>query len=156
MVRTITFLRKILNIIDSFGSNKISLVLLFNIPELKDAKSVNKNDLSVDRHQHNGNIKSALSLYPDKNEKHSEIDTTNSVNLPAADGDKANNICVDIESKANDVEIANPEENAAVANIDENNKDAEDKYVHSLWKWPTGRSWLTKVTIVADTTLKIF
>lgn len=100
----------------------------------------------MDRHQHNGNIKSALSLCPDKNEKHNEIDSTNSVNLPTADGDKTKNICVDIESKANDVEVANPEDNATVVNVEENNKETEDKYVHSLWKWPTGRSWLTKVT----------
>lgn len=133
-------------------------MLLFNIPELKDAKQsspVNKNNLSVDHHQHNGKIKSALSLCPDKNEKNSEIDTTNSVNVPAADGDKAKNICIEIESKANDVEIANPEENAAVANVEENNKEAEDKYVHSLWKWPTGRSWLTKVTFVTIEVLKL-
>lgn len=142
---------KSFNIINTFDSNKISLVLLFNFAELKDAKQtspVNKNDLSVDHHhQHNGKIKSALSLCPDKNEKNSEIDTTNSVNIPSVDGDKAKNICIDIESKVNDVEIVNPEENAVVANVEENNKEAEDKYVHSLWKWPTGRSWLTKVTL---------
>nr|XP_021187578.2 sodium/potassium/calcium exchanger 3 isoform X2 [Helicoverpa armigera] len=117
--------------------------------ELKDAKQsspVNKNDLSLDHHQHNGNIKSALSLCPDKNEKHCEIDTANSVTLATADGDKAKAICIDIENKANDVEIVHHEDSIAVANVDEANKEVEDKYVHSLWKWPSGRSWLTKAT----------
>ncbi|CAH0578196.1 unnamed protein product [Chrysodeixis includens] len=115
--------------------------------ELKDAKQpspVNKNDLSVDHHQHNGNIKSALSLLPDMNEKNSEIGTAQKV--PAADGDKPISICVDIEAKVNDIEVANPEEVVAPASVAESNKDAEDKYEHSLWKWPTGRSWLTKST----------
>lgn len=126
-------------------------MLLFKFPELKDAKqpsSVNKNDLSLDHHQHNGNIKSALSLYSDINEKNSEIDIANSVKLPAADGEKDKNISIDIESKANDLEIANPEETVAPAIADETNKEAEDKYVHSLWKWPSRRSWLTKVDFV--------
>ncbi|XP_022832741.1 sodium/potassium/calcium exchanger 4 isoform X1 [Spodoptera litura] len=121
--------------------------------ELKDAKEtppVNKNDLSLESHQHNGNIKSALSLCPDKNEKNTENDSSQSVSLPAADGDgdKAKNICIDMENKDNDVEVENSLENESVVNVDENNKEGEDKYVHSLWKWPTGRSWLTKSTWV--------
>lgn len=128
-------------------------MLLFKFPELKDDKEtppVNKNDLSLERHQHNGNIKSALSLCPDKNEKNTENDSSQSVSLPAADGDgdKAKNICIDMENKDNDVEVENSEENQSVVNVDENNKEGEDKYVHSLWKWPTGRSWLTKVRYV--------
>lgn len=127
---------------------KTSFVLLFEFAELKDAKEpspVNKNDLSLDHHQQNGNIKTALSLLPDMIEKNSEIGTAQK--LPADDGDKAINICIDIESKANEIEIANPEENVTPASVavGESNKEAEDKYEHSLWKWPTGRSWLTKV-----------
>ncbi|XP_047040878.1 sodium/potassium/calcium exchanger 3 isoform X6 [Helicoverpa zea] len=82
----------------------------------------------------------------DKNEKHCEIDTANSVTLATADGDKAKAICIDIENKANDVEIVHHEDSIAVANVDDANKEVEDKYVHSLWKWPSGRSWLTKAT----------
>lgn len=124
----------------------MSFVLLFEFAELKDAKEpspANKNDLSLDHHQHNGNIKSALSLLPDMNEKNSEMGTAQK--LPVDDGDKAINICIDIEAKVNDIEIANPEENVTPASVGESNKEAEDKYEHSLWKWPTGRSWLTKV-----------
>ncbi|CAH0578195.1 unnamed protein product [Chrysodeixis includens] len=86
----------------------------------------------------------AIAAENDMNEKNSEIGTAQKV--PAADGDKPISICVDIEAKVNDIEVANPEEVVAPASVAESNKDAEDKYEHSLWKWPTGRSWLTKST----------
>lgn len=123
-------------------------MLLFKFPELKDAKqasTVNKNDLALDHHQHNGNIKSTLSLYSDKNEKNSEIDTTHTVKLPVAVGEKVHNICIDVEPKPNDVEVATPDEqNVQPTNPDENTK-AVDEYEHSLWQWPSGRSCFTKV-----------
>ncbi|XP_022832743.1 sodium/potassium/calcium exchanger 3 isoform X3 [Spodoptera litura] len=92
----------------------------------------------------------AVAADNDKNEKNTENDSSQSVSLPAADGDgdKAKNICIDMENKDNDVEVENSLENESVVNVDENNKEGEDKYVHSLWKWPTGRSWLTKSTWV--------
>ncbi|XP_075990855.1 sodium/potassium/calcium exchanger zydeco isoform X2 [Anticarsia gemmatalis] len=113
--------------------------------ELKDDKQVsplNKNDLPLDHHQHNGNIKPTLSLYPDKNEK-SEIETSQSAKQPAVDGEKGNNICIDIESKNNDMDVATIDESVQQTNSEENNK-AVDEYEHSLWKWPSGRSCFTK------------
>ncbi|CAB3225696.1 unnamed protein product [Arctia plantaginis] len=115
--------------------------------ELKDAKqasSINKIDLSLDHHQRNGNIKSTLSLYPDKSGKNSEMDILHSVKLPTvADGEKPNNTCIDIDSKANDNENATSDENVQQANMDDGNK-AVDEYEHSLWRWPSGRSCFTK------------
>lgn len=33
-----------------------------------------------------------------------------------------------------------------IANVNDNDKHLDlDEYVHSLWKWPRGRSWFTKV-----------
>lgn len=32
-------------------------------------------------------------------------------------------------------------------NVEEGNKETVDEYAHSLWKWPSGRSKLTKVRL---------
>lgn len=132
-------------------------MLLLEFTELKDAKqasSINKIDLSLDHHQHNGTIKSTLSLYSDKSGKNSEMDILHSVKLPAvADGEKTNNTCIDIDSKTNDMEVAKSDENLQQANVDDSNK-AADEYEHSLWKWPSGRSCFTKVLLVIIYTRK--
>ena len=59
-----------------------------------------------------------------------------------SDDDKTAND--DNETKRSDMEIAHQEETNQ-GNVEEGNKDTPDEYRHSLWKWPSGRSKLTKV-----------
>lgn len=94
----------------------------------------------MDHHQHNGNIKAALPLYPDVIEKSGETLRTEKVS-----GDEKNNVDVQVESKCNEVEIACTEENAGQQTLEIGEKEPVDEYEHSLWKWPSGRSCFTKV-----------
>lgn len=91
----------------------------------------------MDHHQHNGNIKAALPLYPDVKEKSGET------HIEKISDDDLN---VRVECKSNDIEIVcNTEENVAQQNMEVGDKEAVDEYEHSLWKWPSGRSCFTKV-----------
>ncbi|XP_045784252.1 sodium/potassium/calcium exchanger 5 isoform X2 [Maniola jurtina] len=114
--------------------------------ENKDSKSSStiKNELSVDHHQHNGNVKS-ISLYTDANEKKAVVDTSLPIEKSKNDDDTIN---VQADPKVGTMEIACQEDNQEVnqGNVEEGNKATVDAYEHSLWKWPTGRSKLTKIT----------
>lgn len=104
--------------------------------------SINRIDIPVEHHQHNGNIKSVVSLHTDSNENNSENDVTGKI--PVKDGLKFINI--DIDSKVNDIELIHADEPIQRA-LDDTNKDSTEKYEHSLWKWPSGRSCITKVSV---------
>ncbi|XP_026333075.1 sodium/potassium/calcium exchanger 3 [Hyposmocoma kahamanoa] len=109
-------------------------------------KDATKSDQPVDHHQHNGNIKLAVSPHPDGPEKTTglEVSQNDKLQLQTSECGKSKIIQVDNESKNIDMEIACPDENQA--NQDDNNKESTDEYEHSLWKWPSGRSWLSKTT----------
>lgn len=94
--------------------------------------------MTVDHHQHNGNVKS-ISLYTDANEKKAVVEK--SIN----DDD---NINVQADPKVGTMEITCQEDSLEVnqGNVEEGNKETVAEYEHSLWKWPSGRSKLTKVT----------
>lgn len=100
----------------------------------------------MDHHQHNGNIKLAVSAHPDGPEKAIglEVSQNDKLQLQTSDGGKSKIMQADNESKNIDMEIACPDENQP--NQDDNNKEPTDEYEHSLWKWPSGRSWLSKVS----------
>ncbi|XP_068617429.1 sodium/potassium/calcium exchanger 3 [Battus philenor] len=102
--------------------------------ESKVSSSHNKNDVVTDHYQHNGNIK-CLSLYRDGNQKRLET---------IEDEDK--NINIQVEPKICETEIANQEDNNSKGDVEDANRSETDEYEHSLWKWPSGRSNLTKVT----------
>lgn len=51
----------------------------------------------------------------------------------------------EVECRTIEMEVVAAEENVNEANTEEANKEAKDDYEHSLWKWPAGRSCLTKV-----------
>ncbi|CAH2034275.1 unnamed protein product, partial [Iphiclides podalirius] len=93
-----------------------------------------KNELGVDRYQHNGNIKS-ISLYRDGREKKLET---------IEDEDK--NVHIEVDPKSCDPEIITQEDHSCKDDADEPKKSDKDGYEHSLWKWPSGRSHLTKIT----------
>lgn len=127
---------RILSILKDLDYATFLLPWFTEVKDVKAPSSTNKNDLPLDHHQHNGNIKAALPLYPDVNEKsgESQIEKVN-------DDDKNTN--VQVEPKSNDFEIAcSADENVAQQNTVD---DREDEYEHSLWKWPSGRSCFTKV-----------
>ncbi|XP_031767305.1 probable sodium/potassium/calcium exchanger CG1090 isoform X2 [Galleria mellonella] len=114
--------------------------------EVKNIKSpppINKSDLAMDHHQHNGNIKTALSPYPDVSEKNIEIESSQIEKTSLAEIEKTKNN--DVETRTIDMDIVCSEDNVNQSNTDET-KDGVDEYEHSLWKWPTGRSCLTKTT----------
>lgn len=92
----------------------------------------------TDHHQHNGNVKN-VSLYSDVH----EMITPLQIEKIKSDDDKIAND--DNETKHSDMEIAHQEETNQ-GNVEEGNKDTPDEYRHSLWKWPSGRSKLTKTT----------
>ncbi|XP_038216724.1 sodium/potassium/calcium exchanger 3 isoform X2 [Zerene cesonia] len=91
-------------------------------------KSNNKTDLIIDHHQHNGNIK-AGPIIIDSGDKKMTIDDA-----------KVND---DTTVNVGDMEIVHSDE--VNQNVD-TNKEALDENEHSLWKWPSGRSNLTKAT----------
>ncbi|XP_041987394.1 sodium/potassium/calcium exchanger 3 isoform X2 [Aricia agestis] len=100
----------------------------------KDPKSIN-NRADGDHHQQNGNIKTVAILYSDVSEKKAvdnkgfdEDQITNDEHIPKIDNEIA------LQDEINQV------------NIEEGNKEAADEYEHSLWKWPSGRSAITKAT----------
>ncbi|KAG6452279.1 sodium/potassium/calcium exchanger 4 isoform X3 [Manduca sexta] len=80
----------------------------------------------------------------DANDKNSEVDTSDKEPTNAEVTIKSIN--VEIQTKSTDLEIVCSEENPNASILDENGNDFNDKYEHSLWKWPSGRSWLTKTT----------
>ncbi|XP_050360492.1 sodium/potassium/calcium exchanger 4 isoform X2 [Nymphalis io] len=100
--------------------------------------------LSVDNdhHQHNGNVKS-VSLFTDTNEKKLSADSSLQVEKIKNDDDKSLN--GENDPKVSDMEIACQEETNQ-GNVEEGNKEVVEEYRHSLWKWPSGRSKLTKTT----------
>ncbi|XP_028167448.1 sodium/potassium/calcium exchanger 5 isoform X1 [Ostrinia nubilalis] len=113
--------------------------------EVKDVKppsTTNKDDVPMEHHQHNGNIKAALPLYPDVNEKSGDTLRTEKV----SDDERNKIVDIEVEHKSNDVEIACTEENTGQQNLEVGDKDPVDEYEHSLWKWPSGRSCITKTT----------
>ncbi|XP_046977385.1 sodium/potassium/calcium exchanger 4 isoform X1 [Vanessa cardui] len=95
-----------------------------------------------DHHQHNGNVKS-VSLFTDTNEKKLSSDASLQVEKIKNDDDKS--VSGENEPKVSDMEIACQEE-ANQGNVEEGNKEVVEEYRHSLWKWPSGRSKLTKTT----------
>lgn len=114
--------------------------------EVKDAKPAttsNKSD-TLDHHQHNGNVRTTLSLQV------IEENTSGSSWEKLPDGDVGNNVSIDVETKTNDAEVVRSEPNAVQVAWEEANKEP-DEYQHSLWKWPSGRSWLTKVNSMIHT-----
>ncbi|XP_039763363.1 sodium/potassium/calcium exchanger 3 isoform X4 [Pararge aegeria] len=88
---------------------------------------------------------SALPIDNDANEKKAVVDTSLRVEKHKNDDE---NINAQAEPKISTMEIACQEETQEVneGNLEEGNKETLDKYEHSLWKWPTGRSKLTKIT----------
>ncbi|XP_047524809.1 sodium/potassium/calcium exchanger 4 [Pieris napi] len=92
-------------------------------------KSSNKRD-NIDHHQHNGNIKAGeiIAETGDKGKisKEQEVKTNEDTSVNVVD-----------------LEIVHSDE--VNQNVD-TNKEVLDEYEHSLWKWPTGRSKLTKAT----------
>ncbi|XP_072930483.1 sodium/potassium/calcium exchanger 3 isoform X2 [Epargyreus clarus] len=109
----------------------------------KDVKtpSPNRIEVAIDHHQHNGNIKNS----PTSDEKRSEIEISSIDCSQKSDDIKTINI--EVESKIGDMEIASQEVNVdQVVEVEEENKDETDEYEHSLWKWPSGRSKITKTT----------
>lgn len=83
-----------------------------------------------------------MSLYSDVNEV-----ITSSLQIEKIKSDDISSITnEDGETKHSDMEIAHQEETNQ-RNIEDGNKDTSDEYHHSLWKWPSGRSKLTKVII---------
>ncbi|XP_049885509.1 sodium/potassium/calcium exchanger 5 isoform X1 [Pectinophora gossypiella] len=115
-----------------------------DVKDIKPPSSTNKNDLPLDHHQHNGNIKNVVSQHPDGNEK-----SITDVTLPEKGDENLNKVVnIEIDSKTNDSEPARPDEGVNQTSVDETNKEKVDEYEHSLWKWPSGRSWLTKTTWV--------
>ncbi|XP_059055190.1 sodium/potassium/calcium exchanger 3 isoform X2 [Achroia grisella] len=83
------------------------------------------------------------SLENDINEKNCEIESSQIEKTSLGEiGKSINN---DVETRTIDMDIVNPEDNVNQSNTDEI-KEAGDDYEHSLWKWPTGRSCLTKTT----------
>lgn len=112
------------------------------IAELNESKVPtlpHRNELGVDHYQHNGNIKN-ISLYCDGNERKLET---------IEDEDK--NVNIEVDSKACESEIISQEDNTRKDDTGETNKSETDEYEHSLWKWPSGRSYLTKVCTVHKT-----
>ncbi|CAG5008167.1 unnamed protein product [Parnassius apollo] len=102
--------------------------------ESKISASPSKNEPAVDHFQHNGNIK-CITLYADDSDKKSEIVE-----------EEDNNVNIKVDSKPSETEIVSQDENAHNDNIEEGNNNKTDEYEHSLWKWPSGRSVLTKIT----------
>lgn len=111
------------------------------VKEVNSSSVPNKSDATAAHHQHNGNVKSQP--------LQESVDITggiSSVKLP--EGDFERNINVDIETAAAEADIAFADDNVnAIVSVDVIKETAVDEYQHSLWKWPTGRSWLTKVRI---------
>lgn len=109
-------------------------------------KDTNKSDQPMDHHQHNGNLKLTVSPHPDGPEKPVgfEVSQNDKLQMQSSEVGKNKIIQVDNEPKTIDLEIACPDDNQA--NEDDNNKEPTDEYEHSLWKWPSGRSWLSKVS----------
>ncbi|KAL4717818.1 hypothetical protein ACJJTC_000967 [Scirpophaga incertulas] len=132
----------ILNIFKKKEKEEIPEISL-NVADIKNVKPTtptNKNDqhLSV-HHQHNGNIKSALTSGTDLSTKHDENQSQFEM---VSNDDKNNIIHIDIESQNNDIEIISTEEHMITVNS-EAKADVEE-YTHSLWKWPSGRNCITK------------
>lgn len=85
-----------------------------------------------------------MPIYTDANEKKLAVDSTHQVEKFRNDDDKSVND--ENDSKVGDMEIA-CQEDTNQSNVEEGNKEAVEQYRHSLWKWPSGRSKLTKVTM---------
>ncbi|KAI5641344.1 sodium/calcium exchanger protein domain-containing protein [Phthorimaea operculella] len=105
------------------------------------APTTQRSDVSADYHQHNGNLKISVSSRPDGSEKTSEIDTAQ---IEKGGDGQEKIINIEPDNQNNDVEVVSPEDNPNQPNAEEVNKEVVDEYKHSLWKWPSGRSWLTK------------
>lgn len=107
--------------------------------ENKEKKSTSsiKNESLVEHHQHNGNVKN-ITLYADTNEKKNVIDTELQIDKTKIEETNEE------EHRISNMEIATPEDGNR-ENIEQGNKESIDEYEHSLWKWPSGRSNLTKV-----------
>lgn len=91
----------------------------------------------------NGSIKSTSTL-PNHSDVIENIASSNaSQQDKSSHGDHPKNTNVEMEAKGNELEMA-----ANVENQD-NVQDANvpEPYVHSLLKWPSGRTWVTKVWI---------
>lgn len=132
-----------------FKTIRLHLIWIYTVLRngvFTEAKDTNKNDLPMDHHQHNGNLKLAVSPHPDGPEKSTslEVSQNDKLQLQSSDAGKSKTIPVDNESKAIDLELACPDDNQN--NQDDNNKESTDEYEHSLCKWPSGRSWISKVS----------
>ncbi|XP_028167449.1 sodium/potassium/calcium exchanger 3-like isoform X3 [Ostrinia furnacalis] len=103
-----------------------------------------------------GSWKCVARMFKNQDEKQDAATTTdNDVNEKSGDtlrtekvsDDERNKIVdIEVEHKSNDVEIACTEENTGQQNLEVGDKDPVDEYEHSLWKWPSGRSCITKTT----------
>ncbi|XP_028033000.1 sodium/potassium/calcium exchanger 4 [Bombyx mandarina] len=115
-----------------------------NGKDLKLSTHILKIDVPIEqRHQHNGNIKTSP-LRQDAKEKILEsVDVSDKVS--ASEEGKDKNVNIDMDSKPNEMEIASPEENLYQPTA-EDNKDVEDGSENSLWKWPSNKSCLAKIT----------
>lgn len=112
----------------------------FFILELNDTKSTTKTDTPVDHHQHNGNIKNTT-IYSEVSEKKNVVESQSEKVVSDDDNNKND----DIISKISDTDITIQEE-PTQQNVEEVNRDV-DEYKHSIWKWPSGRSKFTKVSL---------
>ncbi|XP_053624234.1 sodium/potassium/calcium exchanger 5 isoform X2 [Plodia interpunctella] len=110
----------------------------------KRATTGDKNESLPEHHQHNGNLKIPITTIPQK-DIDLRLSNIEKAVIPVKEEDTDKNVN-EADSKTNDMEIGIPEENANNTITEESNKETADKYEHSLWKWPTGRSCLTKTT----------
>ncbi|KAJ0183864.1 hypothetical protein K1T71_000287 [Dendrolimus kikuchii] len=118
------------------------------VKESKPSESCNINDLAMDHHQHNGNVKTPLSYNTNINEKIVQVDPT-SAKFPISDTEHSKTTNIEIECRVNDgmdtAHIGEKDIKCITAN-EESVKEPIDEYEHSLWRWPSGRSWFTKTT----------
>lgn len=114
-----------------------TLILYTEAKEMKSpVSSPRTNEFSL-----NGSIKSTSTL-PNHSDVIENIASSNaSQQDKSSHGDHPKNTNVEMEAKGNELEMA-----ANVENQD-NVQDANvpEPYVHSLLKWPSGRTWVTKV-----------
>ncbi|XP_023953917.1 sodium/potassium/calcium exchanger 3 isoform X3 [Bicyclus anynana] len=86
----------------------------------------------------------SLPVDNDANEKKAVVDTSLQIEKSKNDDDSIN---VQVDPKVSTMEIAIQGDNQEIIqDIEEASKEPTDKYEHSLWKWPSGRSKLTKIT----------
>nr|XP_013189241.1 unnamed protein product [Amyelois transitella] len=117
--------------------------------DVKDVKCIStggKNESLPDHHQHNGNLKIPMTPHSAITEKDTDLVFPHIDKLVIATSEDSSKNIEDTDSKTIDMEIVTPEEIADNANTEEADKETVDEYEHSLWKWPSGRSCLTKTT----------